>query len=334
MFNIMNIFMLLIYISVLIQVVFTLYNFKDNLVLSLDMLRLRCKSEKGTQMITGLSSSSTLQDLSKEIEKITGIVMQYQRILTGYPPKSLDLKDYSCTLSSLSVRSGDTFTVVNKDPSKYASTGEPQRSQAPKSPCVKRMEVPADNSCLFYSVFYVFNGHLEYEPAKDLRKKIAMRVMCDPDRFSTVFLGKTPDEYSAWIQSDTSWGGAIELSILAEIYGTEIAAIDIKTTRLDIYGQDKAYSSRVYLIYDGIHYDPLYFDPCDRQFSGQTLFTVNDDHMLTKVLEFGEEAKRARQFTDTANFSLICLNCQKKLRGQAEAQAHGKETGHKNFSEC
>lgn len=299
------------------------------------MLRLRCKAETGTQVITGLSSSSTLQDLMKEIEKITGVVMQHQRILTGYPPKSLDLEDSSCTLSSLCVRSGDTFTVVNKDPSKDASTGEPQKSQAPaKSPGVKRMEVPADNSCLFYSVFYVFNGSLKYEAAKELRKKIAMKVMSDPDIFSTAFLGKTPDDYSAWIQSDTSWGGAIELSILSEIYGTEIAAIDIKTTRLDIYGQDKAYPGRVYLIYDGIHYDPLYFDPCDRQFPNQTLFTVSDDHMLTKVLEFGEEAKRARQYTDTANFSLICLTCQEKLKGQTEAQAHGKQTGHKNFTEC
>lgn len=286
-------------------------------------------------MITGLSSSSTLQDLMNEIQKITGVLTQHQRILTGYPPKTLDLNDSSCTLSSLTIRSGDTFTVVNKDPSKDASTGEPQQSKAPaKTPGVKRMEVPADNSCLFYSVFYVFNGFLEYERAKELRRKIAMEVISDPDRFSTVFLGKTPDEYSAWIQSDTSWGGAIELSILSEIYATEIAAIDIKTTRLDIYGQDKMYSRRVYLVYDGIHYDPLYFDPCDRQFPNQTLFTVRDDNMLTKVIEFGEEANKARQYTDTANFSLICLNCQKKFKGQAEAQAHGKQTGHANFSEC
>lgn len=31
--------------------------------------------------------------------------------------------------------------------------------------------------------------------------------------------------------------GAIELSILAEYYGREIAAYDIQTTRCDLYGQ-------------------------------------------------------------------------------------------------
>lgn len=33
------------------------------------------------------------------------------------------------------------------------------------------------------------------------------------------------------------FSGAIELSILAEYYGREIAAYDIQTTRCDLYGQ-------------------------------------------------------------------------------------------------
>lgn len=80
--------------------------------------------------------------------------------------------------------------------------------------------------------------------------------------------------------------GAIELSILAEYYGREIAAYDIQTSRCDLYGQvrtadvftvhfslvilslltlilpppifqEKNYSERVMLIYDGLHYDSL-----------------------------------------------------------------------------
>lgn len=34
-----------------------------------------------------------------------------------------------------------------------------------------------------------------------------------------------------------SFEGAIELSILADYYGREIAAYDIQTTRCDLYGQ-------------------------------------------------------------------------------------------------
>lgn len=33
------------------------------------------------------------------------------------------------------------------------------------------------------------------------------------------------------------WGGAIELYILAQHYGREIAAYDIRTKRCDVYGQ-------------------------------------------------------------------------------------------------
>ncbi|XP_020228070.1 ubiquitin thioesterase OTU1 [Cajanus cajan] len=53
--------------------------------------------------------------------------------------------------------------------------------------------------------------------------------------------------------------GAIELSILADYYGREIAAYDIQTTRCDLYGQVSHfnYSERVMLIYDGLHYDAL-----------------------------------------------------------------------------
>jgi len=77
--------------------------------------------------------------------------------------------------------------------------------------------------------------------------------------------------------------GAIELSILSEYYGCEIAAYDIQTTRCDLYGQvsdlsspyvlvpnlliylsvlhpltqEKNYSERAILIYDGLHYDAL-----------------------------------------------------------------------------
>ena len=46
-----------------------------------------------------------------------------------------------------------------------------------------------------------------------------------------------------------------------------------------------------------------------------------------------EEAHRARQFTDVANFSLRCLVCQKGLKGESEAVAHAKATGHQNFGE-
>ena len=45
------------------------------------------------------------------------------------------------------------------------------------------------------------------------------------------------------------------------------------------------------------------------------------------------EAHASRQFTDTANFTLRCLVCQKGLVGEKEAVEHAKSTGHQNFGE-
>lgn len=295
------------------------------------VLRLRCKTEIGTQVLNNLTSSSTVSDLMEAIQSVTGVEILAQKIMVGFPPKSIDLSDGKCTLDSLSIHSGDTFTVVDKE---KASKSKKQVDSDSCQPTMKRKEVPADNSCLFYSVYYAMEGYLEYEIAKRLRGRIAERVMTDPEQYSEVVLGKTQEEYSAWIQSDTSWGGAIELSILCEVYRVEIAAVDIKTTRLDIYGQDKGFSSRVFLIYDGIHYDPLYLDPGVSDLPIQTIFPCSDDIAMLKVLEVAESAQKARQFTDTQNFTIICLTCQKKLKGQHEAQTHAKETGHGNFSEC
>ncbi len=52
-------------------------------------------------------------------------------------------------------------------------------------------------------------------------------------------------------QDPSKWGGAIELSILSRHLGREIAAFDIQTQRVDIYGQDAGYGERVMVIYDG-----------------------------------------------------------------------------------
>ena len=45
-----------------------------------------------------------------------------------------------------------------------------------------------------------------------------------------------------------------------------------------------------------------------------------------------ELAHQARQFTDTANFTLRCGACQIGLRGEKEAVEHATRTGHTNFS--
>ena len=46
-----------------------------------------------------------------------------------------------------------------------------------------------------------------------------------------------------------------------------------------------------------------------------------------------EACHSARQFTNTATFTLRCGVCQIGLKGEKEAVMHAKDTGHTNFAE-
>ena len=52
------------------------------------------------------------------------------------------------------------------------------------------------------------------------------------------------------LQRDT-WGGAIELSVFAKHYKTEISSFDVATGRCDRFGGDQ-YDTRCLLVYSGI----------------------------------------------------------------------------------
>ncbi|CAN0901026.1 OVARIAN TUMOR DOMAIN-containing deubiquitinating enzyme 2 [Linum grandiflorum] len=202
---------------------------------------------------------------------------------------------------------------------------------------VVRRVIPSDNSCLFNAVGYVMDHNKNKAP--ELRQVIAATVASDPVKYNEAFLGKPNQEYCAWILDAEKWGGAIELSILADHYGREIAAYDIQTTRCDLYGQDKKYSERVMLIYDGLHYDALAMSPFEEapEEFDQTIFPVQKDRTIGLVegmtLNLVKDQQRKRSYTDTANFTLRCGVCQIGVIGQKEAVEHAQATGHVNFQE-
>ncbi|KAJ3708418.1 hypothetical protein LUZ61_012123 [Rhynchospora tenuis] len=202
---------------------------------------------------------------------------------------------------------------------------------------VVRRVIPSDNSCLFNAVGYVMEHNRHKAP--ELRQVIAAAVASDTTKYNEAFLGKTNDEYCSWIMDPEKWGGAIELSILSEYYGREIAAYDIQTTRCDLYGQEKKYNERVMLIYDGLHYDALAMTPFEsapEEFD-QTIFPVDYKRSIGPAEELAlnlvKDAHRKRSYTDTSNFTLRCGVCQIGVIGQKEAVEHAQATGHVNFQE-
>lgn len=120
--------------------------------------------------------------------------------------------------------------------------------------------VPADNSCLFTSVRFVLNGKVDNEGSEMMRHIIAQEVAANPSDYNDAMLGKSNADYCAWIQKPDSWGGAIEVSILSNYYGIEIDVVDIQNAIINRFGEDKNYGLRVFLLFDGIHYDPLYME--------------------------------------------------------------------------
>uniref|UniRef100_A0A5B7A8B7 Ubiquitin thioesterase OTU n=3 Tax=Davidia involucrata TaxID=16924 RepID=A0A5B7A8B7_DAVIN len=201
---------------------------------------------------------------------------------------------------------------------------------------VVRRVIPSDNSCLFNAVGYVMDH--DKHKAPELRQVIAATVASDPTKYSEAFLGKPNKEYCEWILNPEKWGGAIELSILADYFGREIAAYDIQTTRCDLYGQERNYHERVMLIYDGLHYDALAMSPFDGapEDVDLTIFAVKNrtiGPVEGLALNLVKEQQRKRSYTDTARFTLRCGVCQIGVIGQKEAMEHAQATGHVNFQE-
>jgi len=89
------------------------------------------------------------------------------------------------------------------------------------------------------------------------------------------------------------------------------------------------------LLYDGIHYDAMAytFDTSYPEDLDVTVFSPQDKSVLTKASKVVQDAHKAKQFTDTAGFSLRCGVCQTGLKGEKEALDHAKTTGHQNFQE-
>ena len=105
-------------------------------------------------------------------------------------------------------------------------------------------------------------------------------------KYSSVILGKDRDEYVAWILDETSWGGEIELNILAHHYQVEIMAIDVQSLTPLCYGKGPGITKRVFLIYDGIHYDALACGVSEKEWGGDiTRVEIGDEESKAHVME-------------------------------------------------
>ncbi|KAG5190783.1 OTU-like cysteine protease [Tribonema minus] len=202
-------------------------------------------------------------------------------------------------------------------------------------PTFVRRVVDADNSCLFTSVGYCVTRERGEKGGGRMRRVITQAVRAAPDTFSEAILGMQPEAYCGWIMNPEKWGGEIELVVLSDHYKLEICVVDIATGRTYLYGEDKGYSQRIFLLYDGVHYDAMAeaFSPNAPEDLDTTRFDITDDAKVEAAKSVAAELKRQKQYVDLAGCDLKCLVCGKGLQGQKGARDHAVATRHQNFGQ-
>ncbi|PPQ89147.1 hypothetical protein CVT25_006519 [Psilocybe cyanescens] len=345
------------------------------------MAPVRLRHPKGVSTIElPFDADFTVQDLQQEIYAATDILPSRQILKSGYPPRALTIVP-ELPLQSLGLQRGDQI-IVSEAPVEQAAPARPQPSsppaRAPLAPASTQARaaaaptprsapvqtsppvqttgpdsvevdgsflihrvVPDDNSCLFSSVALVFEQSITNAP--QMRKIVADGIRNNPETYNEAILGMPPSQYITTITKPSSWGGAIELSIIAAHYSAEIASIDVETGRIDHFspGEHGAASGmRAILVYSGIHYDaaslaPMADAPDEWH---QTLFPirstdVNSDPILVAAKKLADILRSKKAFTNTATFDLKCEQCGQGLKGEKGARAHAEQTGHVRFGE-
>jgi len=193
-----------------------------------------------------------------------------------------------------------------------------------------RKSVPADNKCLYTAIGYCLEKRLDMAP--ELKEICANIIKSNPELYNSVLLEMPNGAYVTRLLKDETWGTAQEISILSEYFGIEIVVILIQTCEIQRFGIDKNYPQRIFLLYDGIHYDPLIFKDQNTK-NEMTMFSTKDEQYIDFARELAIELNKKMQFVDTAKFSLRCGDCYEGLIGQKEALEHAKKTGHTNFQQ-
>ena len=242
------------------------------------------------------------------------------------PPSS----KWSCTACTFSNESSAKACTICSTPradgvSINGGAASLRSANSHQSKSAHRHKIIDDNSCLFHAVAFLLRRS---ETPAQMRSMIAAAVRSDPGLWCDAILGKTREEYIRFIVDPTKWGGQVELNILCSIVRVELAAVDIQSGRMDIYGQGSGYATRVYLLFSGIHFDAVVFG--DRQ---DTREVQASDSVAQRAVEVLATSLRSQgAFTDQTTMQLVCKTCGHEMSGDYEARLHAGSSGHKDFA--
>ena len=144
-----------------------------------------------------------------------------------------------------------------------------------------RRYVDADDSCLFSSIAYLFDRKSFNESSSLIYRNMIVEYLCN-NEFDDALLDLPKNDYINEISNPNKWGGGIEIKIFTEILKIEIAIVDVQTNRIDLFGQDKNFTNRIFILYNGVHYDPLVinFDESADPDSDLTVFKTSENEIF------------------------------------------------------
>ncbi|KDO31780.1 hypothetical protein SPRG_03700 [Saprolegnia parasitica CBS 223.65] len=283
-------------------------------------MNIKVNCSAGSLRLMGLALDTTLLQLKLRLTKETGLPPDQQTLLAGFPPKPI-VGDNDALITSVGITSGSAILLKEGValPSSSSSTAKFQRKV-----------IAGDNSCLFNAIGFCL-GKGATGNGETMRQVVVEAIVRNPALYNATFLGRPVDEYCAWILDSKSWGGEIELSILSMHFRIEMLVFDVISMSRLCYGEDQGFTQRLFLLYDGIHYDAI--TEVDARGKDKTLFAINDFAKVESASVLAVEAHQTHQYTDVGGFTIQCMVCRRAFKGQMEASVHAQETGHYEFGE-
>lgn len=324
-------------------------------------MKLRLKSKYGSAICSLDTEQTSIGRLIDEIKN------RYEDLLNkdpsakivelkrGFPPQSIDISNLQVLLKEANIQHGDQIMVEVNGKELDSSKQEQKPSELTEIPStyVSQLNkylilrnIPDDNSCLFNSISYTLYGSEAIRPgslsSQRLRDIVIEEIGAHPEIYSEVVLGRTNEKYREWIRRSTSWGGAIELGILAERLQVCIQCLDIELGQfIKFESEMRKPRSFIILIYLGIHYDVLALNDTlskntDSVSSDSCVWPLDSKISLAlkdAALELCALLQSRNYSTNTTTFRVRCLVCYQVLVGETGATRHANETGHFNFGE-
>jgi ubiquitin thioesterase OTU1 len=310
-------------------------------------MNFRVKGPQKTATFRSLPNTTTLGEFKALIAKECGVPVGDQTLTFGMPTQTITSED-SALVSSI-LKTGESITLeVTKpvqttiqspksqpSPNQSSNQGPHSVSMIEGDGAIIKRVVPDDNSCMFHAISLCFE-HSKPGKVEDLRNLIAKVILSDPINYNEATLQKSPEEYAKFMKQTNSWGGSVELSIFSEHYKAEIIVFDIARQRHNCFGEERNYQKRIYLVYDGIHYDALVWNLAPEANNKDwdiTIFNPNDYKIESACQALIQKEFKSGKFVDEYNYKIKCGECGQVFVGNKNAIAHSSATGHTSFTQ-